>query len=128
MVALLAVVHPLGGPDYAAMVPPPVLVVKDTPAIVWFDDEPVPYALDLYDWQRLAQCESAGDWHIATGNGFSGGVQDHPATWASNGGLEYAPAAHLATVAEQIEVNRRVLDTQGPRAWPICGRLIGWTT
>ena len=38
------------------------------------------------DWDRLAQCESGGNWHINTGNGYHGGLQFNPQTWQANGG------------------------------------------
>ena len=33
-------------------------------------------------WDALAQCEATGNWSINTGNGFSGGLQFTPSTWA----------------------------------------------
>jgi hypothetical protein len=74
------------------------------------------------DWDMIARCESGGNWHIATGNGFSGGLQFAPGTWVSHGGREFAEAAYLATREEQIIVAERVLATQGIGAWPVCGR------
>ena len=74
------------------------------------------------DWDRVAQCESGGDWHINTGNGFSGGLQFAPGTWLSHGGGQFAPAAYLATREQQIIVAQRVLAAQGPGAWPVCSR------
>ena len=32
-------------------------------------------------WNRLAECESGGNWHINTGNGYYGGLQFAPGTW-----------------------------------------------
>ncbi len=37
-------------------------------------------------WDRMAQCESGGNWHINTGNGYYGGLQFSAATWHSVGG------------------------------------------
>ena len=37
-------------------------------------------------WDRLARCESGGNWHINTGNGYYGGLQFSAATWHSVGG------------------------------------------
>ncbi|APU17684.1 LysM peptidoglycan-binding domain-containing protein [Actinoalloteichus fjordicus] len=78
------------------------------------------------DWDALAQCESTGDWAINTGNGYSGGLQFHPQTWAAFGGTEYAPNAHQATREQQIAVAERVLAEQGPGAWPACSAKTGW--
>ena len=78
-------------------------------------------------WDRVAQCESAGNWKINTGNGFYGGVQFAAGTWKAYGGSTYASQAHLATKAEQIAIARRVLAGQGPGAWPVCSRRAGLT-
>jgi hypothetical protein len=84
---------------------------------------PAPTAA-AHDWTRVAQCESSGDWSINTGNGYYGGLQFSPSTWASFGGLAHAPRADLATKAQQIAVAEKVLLVQGPRAWPTCGALL----
>ena len=73
-------------------------------------------------WDRVAACESGGNWHINTGNGFSGGLQFTPSTWRANGGTG---SASTASRAEQIRVAQRVLATQGPGAWPVCGPRAG---
>ncbi|MHA0289037.1 transglycosylase family protein [Mycobacterium sp. C3-094] len=73
------------------------------------------------EWDRVASCESGGNWAINTGNGYQGGLQFSPSTWSGHGGGEFAPAAHLATKDEQIAVAERVLATQGKGAWPTCG-------
>jgi len=77
-----------------------------------------------HDWDAVAQCESGGNWTINTGNGFYGGLQFTPSTWAAFGGTAFAPRADLATKAQQIAVAERVLDVQGPGAWPTCGRSL----
>lgn len=76
-------------------------------------------------WDRLAQCESGGNWSINTGNGYYGGLQFHPGTWAAYGGHAYAPNAHLASRAQQIAVAERVLAGQGWGAWPACSAELG---
>jgi cell wall-associated NlpC family hydrolase len=73
------------------------------------------------EWDQVARCESGGDWAINTGNGYQGGLQFTPGTWSSNGGGEYAPAAHQATREQQIVIAERVLTDQGRGAWPVCG-------
>ena len=76
-------------------------------------------------WDRLAQCESGGNWSINTGNGYSGGLQFHPQTWAGHGGTQYAPSAHLATREQQIAIAEKVRASQGWGAWPACTRSLG---
>ncbi|MFC7161802.1 transglycosylase family protein [Aquipuribacter hungaricus] len=78
-------------------------------------------------WDRLAQCEASGNWAINTGNGYYGGLQFYQPTWASFGGLEYAPRADLASREQQIAVAEKVLARQGWGAWPACSRKLGLT-
>ncbi|HYZ68248.1 MAG TPA: transglycosylase family protein [Mycobacterium sp.] len=80
------------------------------------------------EWDQVAKCESGNNWAINTGNGYQGGLQFSPGTWASHGGGQYAPAAHMATKEEQIAVAERVLATQGRGAWPVCGRGLSGAT
>jgi uncharacterized protein YabE (DUF348 family) len=72
-------------------------------------------------WDAIARCESGGNWAINTGNGFYGGVQFDQGTWASNGGLRYAPRADLATREEQIAIAEAVRAARGLGPWPVCG-------
>ena len=80
------------------------------------------------EWDRVASCESGGNWAINTGNGYQGGLQFSSSTWSGHGGGEYAPAAHLATKEEQIAVAERVLASQGKGAWPSCGGPLSGST
>lgn len=73
------------------------------------------------DWSAVAACESGGNWSINTGNGYFGGTQTSQSTWAAYGGLAYAARADLATQAQQIAVNEKILAGQGIKAWPTCG-------
>jgi hypothetical protein len=73
-------------------------------------------------WDRIAACESGGDWHINTGNGYSSGLQFTPETWREFGGHG---AAWQASREEQIAVAERVLAAQGWGAWPVCSRKAG---
>ena len=74
---------------------------------------------DSMNWDAVAQCESGGNWAANTGNGHYGGLQFKQATWTSNGG--FGSPVH-ASRAEQIRVAENVLASQGPGAWPTCGR------
>src|SRR6476646_2300149 len=76
-------------------------------------------------WDRVAACESGGNWSINTGNGYYGGLQFSGSTWRAYGGGSYAPRADLASRSEQIAVAQRVLASQGPGAWPNCGPRAG---
>ncbi|WP_432548576.1 LysM peptidoglycan-binding domain-containing protein [Kineococcus sp. SYSU DK004] len=77
------------------------------------------------EWDRLAVCESGGNWAINTGNGYHGGLQFSPRTWSGFGGGQFARYAYQATREQQIVVAERVLAKQGWRAWPSCSRKLG---
>lgn len=77
-------------------------------------------------WDKLAQCESGGNFAINTQNGYYGGLQFSPATWQAFGGHAYAENAHLATKEQQIAIAEKVLASQGAGAWGACaGALSG---
>lgn len=76
-------------------------------------------------WDRVAQCESGGNWAINTGNGFQGGLQFTPSTWRSFGGSQFASSANRASREEQIAVAEKVLAGQGWGAWPVCSSKAG---
>ena len=78
-------------------------------------------------WDRVAQCESSGNWNISTGNGFFGGLQFTSSTWRAFGGAQFAGSANQATREQQIIVAERVLAGQGWGAWPVCSRKAGAT-
>ena len=78
-------------------------------------------------WDRVASCESGGNWSINTGNGYYGGLQFSYSTWNAFGGQRYAATADRATKAQQITVAKKVLQLQGPGAWPHCSRVAGLT-
>ena len=82
-------------------------------------------AVTVSDWDRLAGCESGGQWNINTGNGYYGGVQFSASSWAAAGGPRYAGRADLATRAQQIAVASRLLAMQGWGAWPSCSERLG---
>lgn len=71
-------------------------------------------------WDKVARCESNGNWDINTGNGYFGGLQFTQSTWKAHGGTRYAVRADLATREQQIAVAENVLASQGPGAWPVC--------
>jgi hypothetical protein len=73
-------------------------------------------------WDALAQCESSGNWAINTGNGYAGGLQFSPTTWAAYGGTG---SAADASREQQIAVAERVQASQGWGAWPSCSAKLG---
>ena len=83
-------------------------------------------AADYGKWAPILRCESNGNWHIETGNGYSGGLQFAHSTWRAFGGGQYAPRASQASPEQQIAIAEKVLDSQGWRAWPTCSRKAGY--
>jgi resuscitation-promoting factor RpfA len=78
-------------------------------------------AASVETWDKVAQCESGGNWSINTGNGYYGGLQFSSGTWNAYGGGKYAPTANQASRSQQIAVAEKVLAGQGIGAWPVCG-------
>ncbi|HEY8752509.1 MAG TPA: ubiquitin-like domain-containing protein [Arthrobacter sp.] len=71
-------------------------------------------------WDKIAQCESTGNWSINSGNGYYGGLQFNIQTWIGAGGGAYAPNASLATKAQQIDIANRIYAQRGLQPWG-CG-------
>lgn len=85
------------------------------------------HAADVDTWNKVAACESSNNWSVNTGNGYYGGLQFTQSTWEAYGGTRYAARADLATKDQQIAVAEKVLDGQGPGAWPACSVRAGLT-
>lgn len=101
-----------------------------------------------WTWNDLADCETGdhhtrpdGTWDVIPGTArwtahdrlHQGGVQFAVSTW-DRYRLRWLPHlrlpvdAHLATPAQQIAVARKVLELEGPGAWPTCSYVIGMRT
>ncbi len=76
-------------------------------------------------WDRLAQCESGGNWSINTGNGYYGGLQFSLGTWRQYGGTRYAARPDLASREAQITVAERLRAARGYSPWPACAAKLG---
>ena len=72
-------------------------------------------------WDRIAKCESGGNWHINTGNGYYGGLQFDKGSWLANGGADFASRADLASRGEQITVANRYYAKAGLGPWGCAG-------
>lgn len=87
-----------------------------------------PAAATTTAWDKLAKCESGGNWAANTGNGYYGGLQFHPQTWSSVSkkvGLGHIPTANLATKEEQIKVASYLQARSGWGQWPACSLKMG---
>ena len=81
----------------------------------YLDAISIPYEAN---WDRVAACESGGNWAINTGNGYFGGVQFSLATWQSVGG-QGLPSDN--SKAEQIRRAEILRLRSGLGQWPVCG-------
>ena len=77
------------------------------------------------DWDAVAQCESSGNWHTDTGNGYGGGLQFTNSTWHAFGG---SGEPEHASREQQIQVAEKVKGSQGMGAWPVCSKKAGQTS
>ena len=73
-------------------------------------------------WDRLAQCESGGNWSINTGNGYYGGLQFSLSTWRAYGGSGYP---HQNSRAQQIAIGQKLQAAAGWGQWPACSAKLG---
>ncbi|WP_436698180.1 ubiquitin-like domain-containing protein [Nocardioides sp. BYT-33-1] len=95
---------------------------EPTPEVVRVGTKPVIESGNTV-WDRLAQCESGGNWRINTGNGYYGGLQFSLSTWRANGGTGYP---HQASRETQIAIATRLRDRSGGYgAWPGCAAKLG---
>jgi uncharacterized protein YabE (DUF348 family) len=81
------------------------------------------YAGGTTVWDRLAQCESGGNWATNTGNGYYGGLQFSLGTWQAYGGSGLPSNASRLT---QIAIATKIRDASGGYgAWPACAASLG---
>jgi uncharacterized protein YabE (DUF348 family) len=73
-------------------------------------------------WDKLAQCESGGNWSINTGNGYYGGLQFSLSTWRAYGG---SGMPNEASREEQIAIAKKLQADAGWGAWPACSSKLG---
>ena len=89
---------------------------KATPTVVRVGTKTIPSGSV---WDAIAQCESGGNWHINTGNGYYGGLQFSLSTWRAYGGTGYP---HEHSREGQIAIAEKVRAASGGYgAWPHCG-------
>jgi hypothetical protein len=101
----------------AAPAPPPTTTTTRPPAPANGDPD------DPATWDKLAQCESGGNWSMNSGNGYYGGLQFSLASWQEVGGTGYP---HQHTKAEQIKRGKLLQARYGWGQWPYCSRQLGY--
>ncbi len=113
---------PPAPPTTAAPAPRPAPAPAPAPAAAPASTSGEPN--DPASWDRLARCESGGNWAANTGNGYYGGIQFSLSTWQSVGGSGYPNENSRET---QIEMGKRLYARTGWSSWPGCTRSFGWT-
>lgn len=75
-------------------------------------------------WDRLARCETGGNWrhHNST---YQGGLGFYHGSWDAYRPRRFPRDAHLASREQQIVVGRRILADVGWGAWPACSIRLG---
>jgi resuscitation-promoting factor RpfB len=73
-------------------------------------------------WDKLAECESGGNWSINTGNGYYGGLQFSLSTWRAYGG---SGMPHEASREQQIAIAKKLQADAGWGSWPACSSKLG---
>lgn len=73
-------------------------------------------------WEKLAQCETHGNWSSDTGNGYYGGLQFNMSAWIGTGGTG-SPAQ--ASRDEQIIRGKILQEKRGWSPWGGCSRKLG---
>ena len=93
----------------------PVVVPTEIPA----GSTPVEY------WDRMAQCETGGNWQHFPYGTWTGGLGIYNQTWLGWGGGEFAPTAGQASKDQQIIVANRIAADVGYSAWG-CVTAVGY--
>ncbi len=83
---------------------------------------PAAHAATAEDFARLRICESGGNYHANTGNGFYGAYQFDLGTWH---GLGYSGRPSDAAPSTQDAAARQLQNDRGWSPWPACSRKLG---
>ena len=125
----VAVAPPITTPPTTAPPPPPTTVAPPPPPPPAPAVQPIASGSGYNDpnnpaaWDRLAQCESGGNWAANTGNGYYGGIQFSIASWQGVGGTGRPDQASRET---QIAMGQRLWNQGGWVHWPACTSKLGY--
>lgn len=111
--------QPIVAPSAPASAP---AAPRATSASSYSSEDSAPAVADGSVWDRIAACESGGNWAINTGNGFYGGLQFTLSSWHAVGGSGYP---NEASREEQIARAEILQSRQGWGAWPACTAKLG---
>lgn len=108
--------------ETSLLVPNPSTVAPTTKPVTAAAQTTVPAVADGSVWDKLAACESGGNWSINTGNGFYGGLQFTLSSWRAVGGTGYPSDASRD---EQIMRGQMLQARGGWGNWPACSAKLG---
>ena len=113
-------------PPVTTVPPPPPVEEVEVSTVDQSGPTPVEY------WDRMAQCETGGNWQHFPYGTWTGGLGIYNQTWLGWGGGEFAPTAGQATREQQIIVADRIavlgygnLGPVGYSAWG-CVHTVGY--
>lgn len=75
-------------------------------------------------WDRLAECETGGNWRHRNST-YQGGLGFYHGSWDAYRPRRFPHEAYLATREEQITVGKRIKADVGWGAWPACSIRLG---
>jgi hypothetical protein len=75
-------------------------------------------------WDRLAKCETGGNWKHRNST-YQGGLGFYHGSWDAYRPRRFPRDADLASREEQIVVGKRILADVGWGAWPACSIRLG---
>lgn len=91
----------------------PPTTTTTTPIVITLPDlDPLSGAMRMAKWQKVAICETGGNWQMR-GSRYSGGIGIRNDVWLEYGGGEFAPDAGLATPEQQVIVGTRIWQRYG---------------
>ena len=90
---------------------PPSTVVKNVVVTRNVPPEPVIPPEVMAKWEKVAQCEQGGNWHVR-GPIYSGGLGITEVNWMAYGGWIYG-AEYAATPAEQVAIAIKIQALNG---------------
>jgi hypothetical protein len=75
-------------------------------------------------WDRLAKCETGGNWRHRNST-YQGGLGFYHGSWDAYRPKRFPREAYLASREEQIVVGKRIRADVGWGAWPACSVRLG---
>lgn len=102
--------------------PTPLPTMTPTPTLSPVPTKPPVDPNENSIWEKIADCETHGNWSSDTGNGYYGGLQFSQGAWNSVGG---SGLPSQASKDEQIARGKMLQAKRGWGVWGACARSLG---